>query len=83
MSKEIRNIIIAVVVSLFVGYMVGGITQTGRCPITGTVICKDTAAACDSKKEACHEKRSCKKESCDKEKTAETAPAVESTDAAE
>jgi hypothetical protein len=83
MSKEIRNLVITAVIALFVGYMAGSIMQTGVCPITGMVICKDKAAACDSKKEACHEKRSCKKESCDKEKTTEAAPSVESTEAAE
>jgi len=77
MSKEIRNLVIAVVVSLFVGYMAGSIMQTGVCPLTGAVICKDKAAACESKKESCHEKRSCEKETCDKDKTQETAPAVE------
>jgi hypothetical protein len=83
MTKEIRNIVIAVVVSLFVGYMVGSIMQTGICPLTGNVICKDTAAACANKKESCHEKRNCEKESCDKEKPAEAAPTVESTEAAQ
>jgi len=72
MSKEIRNLVITAVIALFVGYMAGSIMQTGVCPITGTVICKDTAAACESKKKECANKSECKKEA-----PATEAPAVD------
>ncbi len=84
MSKETRNIVIAVLIALVIGYVAGGAMQTGRCPISGMVICKDRAAACDKMK-ACSEKEAgeCDKEdgSCKKdaahaahaEKEAETA----------
>lgn len=52
MTKEIRNIVITAIVALFVGYMVGSIMQTGRCPLTGTVICKGKADSCCAKKQA-------------------------------
>ena len=77
MSKEVRNLVIAVVVALFVGYMVGGITQTGRGPLTGKIVCKDKAAACEHKQH-------CDKQDCNKETpAAETAPAAEATEATE
>lgn len=73
MTKEIRNIVITAVIALFVGYMIGGITQTGLCPITGTVIWKNRVAACADKKEHCEQKdnSACKQE-CKKD-----APAVD------
>lgn len=79
MSNNVRNIIITAIISLFIGFMVGGISQTGCCPITGKVICKDRAAACEAKKACDAEKGSEKKEACCKDKPSveETAPAVE------
>jgi len=53
MNSNIRNIIITAVLALFIGYMVGGISQTGRCPITGRIICKERAAACCNKEKEC------------------------------
>ena len=50
MNKETRNIVIGVIVALVVGYSVGSASQTGRCPITGIVVCKERAAACDKMK---------------------------------
>lgn len=81
MSKETRNMVIAVLIALVIGYVAGGVMQTGRCPITGMVICKDRAAVCDKMK-ACAEKKdvdcdkadgSCKKDAAPAEKAAETA----------
>lgn len=81
MSKETRNMVIAVIIALVIGYVAGGVKQTGRCPITGMVICKEQAAACDKMK-ACAEKEagdcdkadgSCKKDAASEEKAAETA----------
>ena len=84
MQKEIRNIVITAVVALFVGYMAGGIIHTGHCPLTGTVIWKDKAEACCTKKHA-EEKACCaKKDAAAAEATPVTdeAPAAESTEAA-
>jgi hypothetical protein len=50
MSKETRNIIIVAIVALLVGYIAGGVMQTGCCPITGKVISKERAAACEKAK---------------------------------
>ena len=78
MSKETRNIIIAVVVSLILGFVAGSASVTGRCPITGIVICKDKAAACDRAKECA---KKCD-EACEKSGDKEAAPAAEKTEAA-
>ena len=72
MSKDLRNIIITAVVAGLLGYIAGGAMQTGRCPITGMVLCKQKAAACDRMKEEC-----CKKDSCPTETTAPSTPATE------
>ena len=53
MSKETRNLVIVGIIALLVGYIAGGAMQTGRCPITGMVLCKDRAAACDKAKACC------------------------------
>ncbi len=66
MSKEVRNIVIAIVLSLVVGYAAGSASQTGRCPFTGTLMCKDRAAACDKAK-ACAAQ-------CESKEACETAP---------
>ena len=57
MKKEIRNIVITAIVALFVGYMIGFVTQTGRYPMTDPVVCEDKAKdkACCSKKHAAKE----------------------------
>ena len=63
MNKETRNMIIVAVVALLIGYVAGSAMQTGRCPITGMVICKDRAAACDKMKacaSSCEEKEGAK-----------------------
>lgn len=75
MNKNVRNLAIAIVLSLIVGYIAGGASQTGRCPITGMVMCKDKAAACDRAK-ACAEKCEAEK-SCDEAKTEEAPKAPE------
>ena len=72
MSKETRNLIIVGVIALLVGYIAGGAMQTGRCPLTGKIICKDRAAACDKMK-ACAE-------ACETSKNVEV-PGVESAKA--
>jgi len=78
-KKETRNLIIAIVVSLFVGFFAGSVYQTGLCPITGKQICAPrNAGACSLKdKEACEVKdgkacdKSDKSECCDKKEAAE------------
>ncbi len=83
MNKNIRNIIITAVISLFIGFEIGGISQTGRCPLTGHVVCKERAAAC-CKKEAAEcpaESKACSEESkdCSSEATEAAAPATTET----
>ena len=68
MSKETRNLVIVAVIALLLGYVAGGVMQTGRCPLTGMVICKDRAAVCDKAK-ACAA-------SCPTENTESEAPAA-------
>ncbi|MSR88780.1 MAG: hypothetical protein EXS67_03895 [Candidatus Margulisbacteria bacterium] len=63
MNKETRNLVIGVGIALVVGFVVGSALQTGRCPISGMVVCKDRAAACDKMK-ACAAKETGE---CDKE----------------
>lgn len=94
MNKNIRNIIITAVISLAVGFVVGGVYSTGCCPITGKVICKDRVSACEKKaldacktecekKEASKEAGACeteKKESCCKNKNADAASLAPATE---
>ena len=68
MNKQMITIIITALISLFIGFMAGGISQTGCCPITGKIVCKERAAACGRLK-------------CDAEKP--TAPAASATEAPE
>jgi hypothetical protein len=63
MSKVNTKLVVIVVVALVLGYIVGGVVQTGRCPITGMTICKDRAASCDAAKKACYaDKAACSTE---------------------
>ncbi len=67
MQKETRNLIIVTVVALLIGYLAGGVSQTGHCPISGKIVCKERAAAYDKMKACCAA-------TC--EKTSEAAPAA-------
>lgn len=78
MSKETRNIVIAAVVALIIGYVAGSAMQTGRCPLTGMVICKDRAAACEKAKAcatSCEEKEGEKTPATEEAKSEEAKPA--------
>ncbi len=82
MSKEVRNLAIAVVVSLVLGYVAGGVHATGRCPITGMVVCKTTAAKCDHMKECASKCDACEAKQSDAAKPADAAEAPKADEAA-
>lgn len=74
MTKEVRNLIIVAIASLVIGYIVGGVMQTGHCPLSGKVVCKDRAAAYDKMKACCTQ-------TCESKPVACEAPVAEVTDA--
>ena len=74
MTKEVRNLIIVAIASLVIGYIAGGVMQTGHCPISGNVLSKDRAAAYDKMKACCTQ-------TCDSKPVACEVPVAEVTDA--
>jgi hypothetical protein len=76
MNKNVRNLVIVAVLALIVGYIAGGASQTGHCPITGIVLWKQKAACYDKMKE-CETSCDTKKEGAEAdEANAPDAPAT-------